>query len=952
MYERLTGEPGPVRPVEAPPAAYETLAAEPAAAAPKSARVGMREAYAKARPEVVAAKEPRLLTSPDDWTPDLSSWNPEIAAEVSKMVPAEHQGVFHVTTNYGAVRQNSLKSGDDVPGSVGLGSAGAGRGRVSVTYDRRKAEYIRDGLRFASNIARGDTRAGDILPFFEKAHGLRLSADGNQKTRFGDGVFSLVGSALSGKTSSTVDSMLPNLSPRAREWVEGGFQRIDPETASALYDEVRTVASEVYDTPQKQADLFKLMDSSFWGGNPLPAGQRPKLLLFGGARSWGRIDPDEVQILDLDVRRGALPEGGQDVSHQTGFRGEREFKASDFVIPGEQEMRFNPEDIRVRWDDMPAPAPAPGRPALRAAYEAGKPEPVAPEPVAPEPLASATPAPLRPVKPVEQTRWFHGTKADISDIGDFDPYYHGNPENLFGYGLYLTDEPAIATGYAKTRGPKASPGQIMEVQVDALNTLDLDRPLPPDVVGHFGTTLYGETYTPDPNATGREVVQGLRDFMGDHEFPTSEASEVLGDLAEVLKDKGYAGMRHIGGRTGRGVSKGKPEHNVLILFDPNDRYVPSLHGQPVRQPRVEARSVRSEPVAPEPPPPTQTPAQGFLGSYENLTLPHADPRFRTWWVDRDGKLVSSMGGDPKNLSDDTLWGANTVMWKGESSDQGDIHLEFITVNKDFRGHGVGRQILKEIIRMADRENLSVSLEPDARGGQLSSADLDAWYRRYGFETMDHPEYGELEDVLIRSPSPPPPTQTPAFRRWFGESKVVDEKGEPMVVYKGMWPYDYTKEIKTPTPGTPRPDWPVEDPGPLLDVINRPSEFPSFLSGEPGVEIAGFFGDAPTASRFAEGMQGTVYPVHLSFQKPYVIDAAGKHAGDVQFQKGGQDFRDSIRSGEYDSVIIKNTKDEGTIYVALKPTQIKSATGNVGTYDPKDPRIAYGIAGAAAAADED
>jgi len=141
-------------------------------------------------------------------------------------------------------------------------------------------------------------------------------------------------------------------------------------------------------------------------------------------------------------------------------------------------------------------------------------------------------------------------------------------------------------------------------------------------VGHFGTTLYGETYTPDPNATGREVVQGLRDFMGDHEFPTSEASEVLGDLAEVLKDKGYAGMRHIGGRTGRGVSKGKPEHNVLILFDPNDIYVPSLHGQPVRQPRVEARSVRSEPVAPEPPPPTQTPAQ--TGG------PHVGPRGGKW----------------------------------------------------------------------------------------------------------------------------------------------------------------------------------------------------------------------------------------------------------------------------------------------------------------------------------
>jgi hypothetical protein len=347
------------------------------ASAPSTGRSALRAAY-----EGGQRPGSRLLTSPDDWTPDLSSWSPEIAAEVSRMVPREAQGLFHVTTNYGGVRKSSLKSGDDVPGSVGLGSAGAGKGRVSVTYDRRKAELIRDGLRLAGSIGRGESTAADVLAFFEGAHGLRLASDGYRTNRFGEGVFSPVGRLLSGKASSTVESLLPHLSPETKGWVEGGFQPVGNWDAEAMYDEIRTAASIVYDTPQKQAHLFKELDTSFWHGSPLPSSERPKLLLFGDAKSWSRIDPADVQILDLDVRRGALPEGGQDRSLSTWGR-EREFKASDFVIPGEQEMRFNPEDIRVRWDDMPAPAPATGRSALRAAYEAGKPEPVAPEPQTP-----------------------------------------------------------------------------------------------------------------------------------------------------------------------------------------------------------------------------------------------------------------------------------------------------------------------------------------------------------------------------------------------------------------------------------------------------------------------------------------------------------------------------------------------------------------------------------------
>lgn len=165
----------------------------------------------------------------------------------------------------------------------------------------------------------------------------------------------------------------------------------------------------------------------------------------------------------------------------------------------------------------------------------------------------------------------------------------------------------------------------------------------------------------------------------------------------------------------------------------------------------------------------------------------------------------------------------------------------------------------------------------------------------------------------------------AFKAWFGDSKVVDEDGAPLVVYKGMYPYDHTRETAT-------------DPGPAVTSIHRTSEFPAFNGDEPGVRIAGFFGDKETANRFAQS-RSSVFPVYLSIENPYTIDAKGAPAGTTQFGPSGLAFRDAIRSGKYDGVIIRNTKDEGTIYVAIKPTQIKSAIGNAGTFSPDDPDIA-------------
>lgn len=170
---------------------------------------------------------------------------------------------------------------------------------------------------------------------------------------------------------------------------------------------------------------------------------------------------------------------------------------------------------------------------------------------------------------------------------------------------------------------------------------------------------------------------------------------------------------------------------------------------------------------------------------------------------------------------------------------------------------------------------------------------------------------------------------PSFKAWFGNSKVIDSQGNPLVVYKGMYPFDYTKEDKK-----------NNIQGPEIDIIKRPQPFPAFDSNDenPPVNIAGFFTDSPSvAENFSFSEYKTIYPVYLSIQNPKIFDAKGGSAGYTQFGPSGKPFRDAIRSGKYDGVFILNTKDEGNIYIALSPNQIKSALSN-NTFNKNDPRI--------------
>jgi hypothetical protein len=151
----------------------------------------------------------------------------------------------------------------------------------------------------------------------------------------------------------------------------------------------------------------------------------------------------------------------------------------------------------------------------------------------------------------------------------------------------------------------------------------------------------------------------------------------------------------------------------------------------------------------------------------------------------------------------------------------------------------------------------------------------------------------------------------AFKRWFGDSKVVDENGKPLVVYHGT----------------------TED----FSVFDR-------TKATDGRFGAGFyFGRADKASRFAEKGQaetGLVMPVYLNISNPAPENVWRPIREKVFAGKlTGEEMRDALESQGYDG-IIHSVSGRPKEFVAFRPEQIKSATGNRGTYDPTSPNILF------------
>ena len=145
--------------------------------------------------------------------------------------------------------------------------------------------------------------------------------------------------------------------------------------------------------------------------------------------------------------------------------------------------------------------------------------------------------------------------------------------------------------------------------------------------------------------------------------------------------------------------------------------------------------------------------------------------------------------------------------------------------------------------------------------------------------------------------------TPEFKRWFMDSKVVDEEGKPLVVYHG------TDE-----------------------------KFNAFdmSKGRANMDIQGAFFSPYELD--AEGYGENVGAYYLSIQNPADEGTAYKALNRFKGQNNaGIKAREYLQKQGYDGVY--NGYDE---YIAFEPTQIKSAKNNVGTFDLFNPDVRYSL----------
>ncbi len=223
----------------------------------------------------------------------------------------------------------------------------------------------------------------------------------------------------------------------------------------------------------------------------------------------------------------------------------------------------------------------------------------------------------------------------------------------------------------------------------------------------------------------------------------------------------------------------------------------------------------------------------------------------------------------------------------------------------------------------------------------------------------------------RDPAPKVrPTDTPEFKRWFGDSKVVDADGKPLVVYHGT----------------------------ASDI----SVFDISRSGE-STNNTGFYGqgayftedieDATGYAAWAERGEGgrNLIPAYLSIRNPVYVHVNPKTEADksrsrqslqvlldqlekngvfgtypdpneagslfgkltkllanAEFEKfmgtmynsqgGGQAVTELAQKAGFDGVAVYSFKRDRNMLieaVAFKPEQIKSAVGNRGTFDPSE-----------------
>jgi len=287
------------------------------------------------------------------------------------------------------------------------------------------------------------------------------------------------------------------------------------------------------------------------------------------------------------------------------------------------------------------------------------------------------------------------------------------------------------------------------------------------------------------------------------------------------------------------------------------------------------------------------------------------------------------------------------------------------------GNLAGATALSQLRRLADdlpAQERWLNTEARARGFKdiedLLARDYPLFEKLAALWRKKHPAEAMMSRAgTLRAPNGKPSNlsaaqwrqvRTPEFKKWFGDwendpanaSKVVDENGEPLVVYHGTIAHPDTDRVKN------MGDIKVFDR--LFTTQFRPHSIDtlgSWFSTNRGKEGAQMYANH-------SGFGGAVYPVFLSIknlqettfsllQRRARLLANGKDDG----RKLGQAEVDAYRKwlsdinkdgikivhDEYNERASTEFQNQDAL-IAIESTQIKSAIGNIGTFNHANPDI--------------
>lgn len=167
------------------------------------------------------------------------------------------------------------------------------------------------------------------------------------------------------------------------------------------------------------------------------------------------------------------------------------------------------------------------------------------------------------------------------------------------------------------------------------------------------------------------------------------------------------------------------------------------------------------------------------------------------------------------------------------------------------------------------------------------------------------------------------TDNPNFWRWFGNSKVVDAQGNPLVVYHGT-AYNFSK-------------------------------FSGGIGQRRGISF--FTVDPHEASSYADNTttnhrdnyddddgNDTVYAVYLRIENPFNPDDPSHRAKIGMPDNPGtwewmEIYAHDMKKAGFDGMLVREVEDAHIFdYAVFSGQQVKSAIGNNGDFDPNNPDI--------------